>query len=93
MESIDIKRNKSKRSLFICKNAYLKHGNLQIIEQNDWEKPIFEIALESFIDTYHKFVVVSERIGRETVESEFAEYYFADNGCPSVPNRTMVGIS
>ena len=28
----------------------------------------------------------------EAVESEFAEYYCADNGRPSVPIRTMVGM-
>ena len=44
---------------------------------------IFEVALESFIDMNHE-LVLSRQIEWEEVESEFAEYYCADNGRPSV---------
>ena len=50
---------------------------------------IFEVALESFIDMNHELVLLSKQIDWEEVESEFAEYYCADNGRPSVPIRTM----
>ena len=53
---------------------------------------IFEVALESFIDMNHELVVLSNQIDWEAVESEFAEYYCADNGRPSVPIRKMVGM-
>lgn len=53
---------------------------------------IFEVALESFIDMNHELVLLSRQIDWEEVESEFAEYYCADNGRPSVPIRTMVGM-
>ncbi len=53
---------------------------------------IFEVALESFIDMNHELVLLSKQIDWEEVESEFAEYYCADNGRPSVPIRTMVGM-
>ena len=46
---------------------------------------IFEVALESFIDMNHELVLLSKQIDWEAVESEFAEYYCADNGRPSVP--------
>ena len=45
---------------------------------------IFEVALESFIDMNHELVLLSRQIDWEEVESEFAEYYCADNGRPSV---------
>ena len=45
---------------------------------------IFEIALESFIDMNHELVLLSKQIDWSEVESEFAEYYCAENGCPSV---------
>ena len=53
---------------------------------------IFEVALESFIDMNHELVLLSKQIDWEVVESEFAEYYCADNGRPSVPIRKMVGM-
>ena len=53
---------------------------------------IFEVALESFIDMNHELVLLSKQIDWAEVESEFAEYYCADNGRPSVPIRTMVGM-
>ena len=53
---------------------------------------IFEVALESFIDMNHELVLLSKQIDWEAVESEFAEYYCADNGRPSVPIRKMVGM-
>ena len=53
---------------------------------------IFDVALDSFIDMNHELVLLSKQIDWEAVESEFAEYYCADNGCPSVPIRTMVGM-
>lgn len=53
---------------------------------------IFEVALESFIDMNHELVLLSRQIDWESVESEFAEYYCADNGRPSVPIRKMVGM-
>ena len=53
---------------------------------------IFEVALESFIDMKHELVLLSKQIDLEEVESEFAEYYCADNGSPSVPIRAMVGM-
>ena len=53
---------------------------------------IFEVALESFIDMNHELVLLANRIDWEAVESEFAEYYCADNGRPSVPIRRMVGM-
>ena len=37
-------------------------------------------------------VLLSKQIDWEAVESEFAEYYCADNGRPSVSIRTMVGM-
>ena len=40
---------------------------------------IFEVALESFIDMNHELVLLSKQIDWEAVESEFAEYYCADN--------------
>ncbi len=54
--------------------------------------PIFEVALESFIDINYELVLLSKLIDWEEVESEFAEYYSADNGRLSVPIRTMVGM-
>ena len=39
----------------------------------------FEVALESFIDMNHDLVLLSKQIDWEAVESEFAEYYCADN--------------
>ena len=53
---------------------------------------IFEVALESFIDMNHELVLLSKQIDWSEVESDFAEYYCADNGRPSVPIRTMVGM-
>lgn len=53
---------------------------------------IFEVALESFIDMNHELVLLSKQIDWSAVESEFAEYYCADNGRPSVPVRKMVGM-
>ena len=53
---------------------------------------IFEVALESFIDMNHELVLLSKRIDWSAVEPDFAEYYCADNGRPSVPIRTMVGM-
>lgn len=53
---------------------------------------IFEVALESFIDMNHELVLLSKQIDWEVVEYEFAEYYCADNGRPSVPIRKMVGM-
>ncbi len=53
---------------------------------------IFEVALESFIDMNHELVLLSKQIDWKAVESEFAEYYCADNGRPSVPIRKMVGM-
>ena len=53
---------------------------------------IFEVALESFIDMNHELVLLSKQIDWGEVESEFAEYYCADNGRLSVPIRTMVGM-
>ena len=53
---------------------------------------IFDVALESFIDMNHELVLLSKQIDWEEVESEFSEYYCADNGRPSVPIRTMVGM-
>ena len=53
---------------------------------------IFEVALESFIDMNHELVLLSKQIDWVEVESDFAEYYCADNGRPSVPIRTMVGM-
>ena len=53
---------------------------------------IFYVALESFIDMNHERVLLSKQIDWEAVESEFTEYYCADNGRPSVPIRTMVGM-
>ena len=53
---------------------------------------IFEVALESFIDMNHELVLLANQIDWEAVESEFAEYYCADNGRPSVPIRKMVGM-
>ena len=40
----------------------------------------------------HELVLLSKQIDWEEVESEFAEYYCADNGRPNVPIRTMVGM-
>ena len=47
---------------------------------------IFEVARESFIDMNHELVLLANQIDWEAVESEFAEYYCADNGraCRSV---------
>ena len=53
---------------------------------------IFEVALESFIDMNHELVLLSNQIDWPALESEFAEYYCADNGRPSVPVRRMVGM-
>ena len=53
---------------------------------------MFEVALESFIDMNHELVLLSRQIDWVEVESDFAEYYCADNGRPSVPIRTMVGM-
>ena len=48
---------------------------------------IFDVALESFIDMNQEQVLLSKQIDWEAVESEFAEYYCADNGRPSVSIR------
>ncbi len=79
-------------------NAYLVAVNLQKIERMIGKTPtehqmsIFEVALESFIDMNHELVLLSRQIDWAEVESDFAEYYCADNGRPSVPIRTMVGM-
>jgi len=49
---------------------------------------IFELALESLIDVNQELVLLFKQIDWE---SEFAEYYCADNGRPSVPMRKMFG--
>ena len=54
--------------------------------------PIFEVALESFIDMNHELVLLSKQVDWAEVESEFAEYYCADNGRPGVPIRKMVDV-
>ena len=53
---------------------------------------IFEVALDSFIDMNHELILLSSQIDWPAVESEFAGYYCADNGRPSVPIRRMVGM-
>ena len=53
---------------------------------------IFEVALESSLDMNHELVLLSKQIDWDAVESEFAQYYCVDNGCPSVPIRKMVGM-
>lgn len=53
---------------------------------------ILDVAMESFIDMNHELVLLSKQIDWEAVEPEFAEYYCVDNGRPSVPIRTMVGM-
>ena len=53
---------------------------------------IFEVALDSFIDMNHELVLLSSQIDWPAVESEFAEYYCADNGRPIVPIRRMLGM-
>ena len=53
---------------------------------------IFEVAMESYIDMNHELVLLSRQIAWESVAPEYAEYYCADNGRPSVPIRTMVGV-
>lgn len=45
---------------------------------------IFEVALESLIDMNHELVLLSQKIDWAEVTSDFAEYYCADNGRPSV---------
>ena len=40
----------------------------------------------------HELVLLSNQIDWPALESEFAEYYCADNGRPSVPVRRMVGM-
>ena len=61
-------------------------------QPTEYQMSIFEVALESFIDMSHELVLLSKRIDWSAVESDFAEYYCADNGRPSVPIRTMVGM-
>ena len=58
----------------------------------EYQMSIFEVALESFIDMNHELVVLSNQIDWSEVESDFSEYYCADNGRPSVPIHTMVGM-
>lgn len=53
---------------------------------------IFEVALESFIDMSHELGLLSQQIDWSAVESDFTEYYCADNGRPGVPIRKMVGM-
>ena len=53
---------------------------------------IFEVALESFIDMNHELVLLANQIDWDAVESEFSEYYCADNGRASVPIRKMMGM-
>ena len=57
-----------------------------------YQMSIFEVALESFIDMSHEPVLLSKQIDWSVVESDFAEYYCADNGRPGVPVRTTVGM-
>ena len=55
---------------------------------------IFDVALESFIDMNHELVLLSKQIDWGAVESEFSEYYCADNGCPvTTKNICPAGIS
>lgn len=61
-------------------------------QPTEYQMSIFEVALESFIDMNHELVLLSKQIDWSAVESDFAEYYCADNGRPSVPIRTMVGM-
>ena len=84
--------------VLFAEKAYIEVRNLQIIESMIGKKTaehqmsIFDVALESFIDMNHELVLLSKQIDWEAVESEFAEYYCADNGRPSVPIRKMVGM-
>ena len=59
---------------------------------SEHQMSIFEVALESFIDMNHELVLLSKQIDWEEVESEFAEYYCADNGRPSFSIRTKEGM-
>ncbi len=52
---------------------------------------IFDVALERFIDMNHELVLLSKQIVWEVVESDFVEYYCADNGRPAVQIRTRDG--
>ena len=61
-------------------------------QPREYQMSIFEVALESFIDMSHELVLPSKRIDWSAVESDFAEYYCAVGGRPSVPIRTMVGM-
>ena len=61
-------------------------------QPTEYQMSIFEVALESFIDMNHELVLLCKQIDWSAVESDFAEYYCADNGRPSVPIRTMVGM-
>lgn len=58
----------------------------------EYQMSIFEVALESFIDMSHELVLLSHQIDWSAVESDFTEYYCADNGRPGVPIRKMVGM-
>lgn len=52
---------------------------------------IFEVTLECFIDMNHEPVLLSKQIDWNAVESEFAQYYCADNDHPDVPIRKRIG--
>ena len=53
---------------------------------------IFDVALDSFIDTNNELVLLSKQIDWGAVESEFAEYCCENRRRQSVPIRKMVGM-
>lgn len=53
---------------------------------------MFKTPLEHFIKKNHQLVVLTHKIPWDDLESELSIYYCKDNGRPSIPIRTVVGI-
>ena len=47
--------------------------SLSIEVAHEYQRPIFEVTMDSFIDTIHELVHLSKQIDWEPEESEFAE--------------------
>ena len=69
---------------------------IRMLPDPDAEKPvqnqIFGNDLLSQLDPQDPFIRLSEAINWSIFESGFSPYYSADQGCPAIPIRRMVGL-
>lgn len=53
---------------------------------------IYQVPLTQFINKEHEFYQLAERIDWDSLEKDLSEFYFVDNGRPSIPIRKIVGV-